>query len=293
MVRISAEQIICRPTRLCQAWRICLTEFPQKKENLRRRRIKRVRPQGGCLSAYLRKQGGILYGYCVLDHRCHPDHRSSVPVPEELFREPQDDKRTEDPGNFPDCAVRHFFVLCLSDVLDIKVSFSAVRVFLNIFYSLAFLSLSAFALSNLRMKKRVHMQIIVSTCAALIAVQCFIFPYGSAGEVKRICEAVEGIIVFTLLVLMIPRISDEKYSQKALWIIIALEFAVAVLNTVLPMPSVTEDIQSSDIPMNYLALYMRPVILSSLALVHHVWLDLQKTDDSGIHGRAPKDVKKG
>ena len=186
-----------------------------------------------------------------------------------------------------------FFVLCLSDVLDIKVSFSAVRVFLNIFYSLAFLSLSAFALSNLRIKKRVHMQIIVSTCAALIAVQCFIFPYGSASEVKRICEAVEGIIVFTLLVLMIPRISDEKYSQKALWIIIALESAVAVLNTVLPMPSVTEDIQSSDIPMNYLALYMRPVILSSLALVHHVWLDLQKTDDSGIYGRAPKDVKKG
>ena len=60
-----------------------------------------------------------------------------------------------------------FFALCLSDALDIKVSFSGVRLFLNIFYSLAFLSLSVFALSNLRMKKWVHMQIIVGTCAAL------------------------------------------------------------------------------------------------------------------------------
>ena len=28
-----------------------------------------------------------------------------------------------------------FFALCLSDVLDIRVSFSAVRVFLNVFYA--------------------------------------------------------------------------------------------------------------------------------------------------------------
>ena len=46
-----------------------------------------------------------------------------------------------------------FFILCFSDVLDIKVDFSAVRVFLNVFYALAFLSLAAFALSDL-MKKR-------------------------------------------------------------------------------------------------------------------------------------------
>ena len=170
-----------------------------------------------------------------------------------------------------------FFALCLSDALDIKVSFSGVRLFLNIIYSLTFLSLSAFALSNLRMKKQIHMQIIVSTCAALIAAQCFVFPYGSASEIKRICEAVEGIIVFTMLILLITKINDEMYSQKALLIIVVLEFAVAVLNTVFPMSTITEDIQSMDIPLNYLALYMRPVIFSSVALIYRVWLDLRKT----------------
>ncbi len=171
-----------------------------------------------------------------------------------------------------------FFALCLSDALDIKVSFSGVRLFLNIFYSLAFLSLSVFAISNLRMKKPVHMQIIVGTCAALIAAQCFVFPYGTASEIKRICEAVEGIAVFAMLVLLAAGINNEKYGRKALLIIVVLESAVAVLNTVFPMATVTEDIQSTDILMNYLALYMRPVIFSSLALVYRVWLDLQKTE---------------
>ena len=169
------------------------------------------------------------------------------------------------------------FALCLSDALDIKVGFSGVRLFLNIFYSLAFLSLSVFALSNLRMKKQAQMQIMVSACAALIAVQCFVFPYGTASEIKRICEVIEGIIVFTMLVLLVTKINDEAYGQKALLIIVVLEFAVAVLNTVFPMSTITEDIQSSDIPMNYLALYMRPVIFSSLALIYRVWLDLRKT----------------
>ena len=39
-----------------------------------------------------------------------------------------------------------FFALCLSDALDIQANFSAVRFFLNIFYALTFLSLTAFAL---------------------------------------------------------------------------------------------------------------------------------------------------
>ena len=42
-----------------------------------------------------------------------------------------------------------FFALCLSDALDISANFSAVRFFLNIFYALAFLSLTAFASSAL------------------------------------------------------------------------------------------------------------------------------------------------
>ena len=73
-----------------------------------------------------------------------------------------------------------FFALCLSDVLDISANFSAVRFFLNIFYALTFLSLTAFALSDLQQKKQKHIQMIVSFCAALIAVQCFVFPYDAA-----------------------------------------------------------------------------------------------------------------
>ena len=168
------------------------------------------------------------------------------------------------------------FALCLSDVLDINVSFSAVRLFLNIFYALAFLSMAVFALSGLQQKKQKHVRMIVCFCAALIAAQCFIFPYDAENEFIRICEAVEGIAVFTMLIILATNINDGKYGQIALRMIVLLEFATAILNTALPMASITEDIQSIDIPMNYLSLYMRPVIFSSLALIYRIWLDLYK-----------------
>jgi hypothetical protein len=47
------------------------------------------------------------------------------------------------------------------------------------------------------------------------------------------------------------------------------------------MASITEDIQIIDIPMNYAALYMRPVIAGSLALVYRIWLDLRKAGAKG------------
>ena len=174
-----------------------------------------------------------------------------------------------------------YFALCLSDVLDIKANFSAVRAFLNVFYALTFFSLAVFALSDLQQKKQKQIRVIVCCCAALIAAQCFIFPYDAGNEFLRICQAVEGIAVFTMLVLLMTRINDEKYGQIALAVIVLLELAVAVLNTVLPMASITEDIQSIDIPMNYAALYMRPVIFSSLALIYRIWLDLRKAQIQG------------
>ena len=169
-----------------------------------------------------------------------------------------------------------FFALCVSDVLDIRVNFSAVRVSLNVFYALVFLSLTAFALSGLEQKKQKYIRLIVCLCAALIAMQCFVFPYDAKNEFMRICEAVEGIAVFTMLIVLATQINNEKYGQSALFVIILLEIAVAVFNTVQPMASITEDIQSVDIPMNYLALYMRPVIFASLALVYRTWMDLYK-----------------
>ena len=169
-----------------------------------------------------------------------------------------------------------FFALCVSDVLDIRVNFSAVRVSLNVFYALVFLSLTAFALSGLEQKKQKYIRLIVCLCAALIAMQCFVFPYDAKNEFMRICEAVEGIAVFTMLIVLATQINNEKYGQSALFVIILLEIAVAVFNTVQPIASITEDIQSIDIPMNYLALYMRPVIFASLALVYRTWMDLYK-----------------
>ena len=171
-----------------------------------------------------------------------------------------------------------FFILCLSDVLDIKVDFSAVRVFLNIFYALAFLSLAAFALSDLMKKKEKHVRIIICACAALIAVQCFVFPYEAKNEFKRVFEVVEGIAVFTMLIILATRINDGEYGQCALFVIVILELAVAVINTIWPMASITEDIERTDIPMNYLSLYMRPVIFSSFALIYRIWLDLKKAE---------------
>lgn len=169
-----------------------------------------------------------------------------------------------------------FFALCVSDVLDIRVNFSAVRVSLNVFYALVFLSLTAFALSGLEQKKQKYMRLIVCLCAALIAMQCFVFPYDAKNEFMRICEAVEGIAVFTMLIVLATQINNEKYGQSALFVIILLEIAVAVFNTMQPMASITEDIQSIDIPMNYLALYMRPVIFASLSLIYRTWMDLYK-----------------
>ena len=171
-----------------------------------------------------------------------------------------------------------FFALCLSDILDINVNFSAVRFFLNIFYALAFLSMTAFGLSDLKQRKQKHIQMIVCFCAALIAVQCFVFPYDAENEFIRICEAVEGIVVFTMLIFLVTRINDGKYGQRVLFAVVLMELAVAVLNTVLPMASITEDIQIIDIPMNYMALYMRPVIFSSLALIYRIWLDLHEAE---------------
>ena len=81
-----------------------------------------------------------------------------------------------------------------------------------------------------------------------------------------------------MLIILATRINDGEYGQCALFVIVILELAVAVLNTIWPMASITEDIERTDIPMNYLSLYMRPVIFSSFALIYRIWLDLKKAE---------------
>lgn len=86
---------------------------------------------------------------------------------------------------------------------------------MNIFYALAFLSLTAFALSDLQQKKEKHIRMIVSFCAALIAAQCFVFPYDAENEFIRILQAVEGIAVFTMLIVLVYRIWLDLCGAKA------------------------------------------------------------------------------
>lgn len=173
-----------------------------------------------------------------------------------------------------------FFALCLSDILDLKMNASMERVIINIFYDLVFISLTAYALSDLGRKKRIHLQIVVYACAALIAVQCFIFPYGAESTIKRVFETAEGIITFLLLIILLIKTDNEKLAQTSLAIIVIMELAVAVLNTVIPMTAITGDTQSIDIPLNYASLYMRPVIFGSLALAYRVWLDRDRSESA-------------
>ena len=170
-----------------------------------------------------------------------------------------------------------FFALCLSDVLDITVSFSYVRLVLNIFYGIAFLAVSIYTLLMKYRKNVRDLKLVLITYILLIGLQCFVFPYGTENELLRIFEAVEGAVVFGLLIAVFIRITDEKFCQRSLFIATILELAVAAENTIVPFSTITDDIQLIDIPLNYAALFMRLVLFASLALIYRVWMDGRKT----------------
>ena len=48
----------------------------------------------------------------------------------------------------------------------------------------------------------------------------------------------------------------------------------------MPFSTITDDFQLLDIPLNYAALFMRPVLFATLALIYQVRLDKKKTADS-------------
>ena len=171
-----------------------------------------------------------------------------------------------------------FFALCMSDVLDINVYFSYVRLVLNLFYGIAFLSVSIYTLFMKYRKNDRDLKLVVVSYILLIGLQCFVFPYGTENEILRIFEAIEGAVVFGLLVAVFIRISDEKFCQRSLFIATVLELAVAVENVIVPFSNITDDIQLIDIPLNYMSLFMRPVLLASLALIYRVWMDGRKKE---------------
>ena len=168
-----------------------------------------------------------------------------------------------------------FFALCLSDVFDIKENFSYERLVLDFFYAAAFLALSIYTLATKHKEDSRYFKGIIWTFIALIAAQCFVFPYGTENIFLRIFESVEGAVVFGLLIAILFRLEKETFSQNCLLVAVALELIVAVENTIVPFAAITGDIQPIDIPLNYASLFMRPVLFASLALSYRVWLNMR------------------
>ena len=112
---------------------------------------------------------------------------------------------------------------------------------------------------------------------ALTAVQCFVFPYETENEIVRIIEAVEGAAVFGFLIALLFRLENGAFCRKILLTAVILELFIAVENLLMPFASITEDFQIVDIPLNYAALFMRPVLFASLALLYQVRLDKKNT----------------
>lgn len=176
-----------------------------------------------------------------------------------------------------------FFALCISDVLDLKINFSLVRVVVNSFYFLAFFTVTLYALFFKYKENPIYIRIVVVTYILLMIVQCFIFPYGSDSQSIRIFEYVEGALVIGLLVLILIRLDDGSFCRRALIVCVVLEMIVAVETVWAPYTSIISDPQIKDIPLNYAALFMRPVLFGTLALIYQVWMDRK------IHKSYPHD----
>ncbi len=172
-----------------------------------------------------------------------------------------------------------FFALCISDILDIPVSFSPERLILMIVYALAFLALTIFTLFTQHKESSIHLRLVFFAVILLIAVQCFVFPYGTEDIVRRIFEILEGAVVFGLLVAFIFKMEDASFTGSGLVIATILEFIVAAANAFIPFASITADLQPVDVPLNYAALFMRPVLFASLTLSYRVWLNRRGVTD--------------
>lgn len=169
-----------------------------------------------------------------------------------------------------------FFALCVSDVLDIWANFSLERFVLDGFYALAFATLAAYAFLFADSPEDGPFRVVIWACALLIAMQCFVYPYATKGELARVVQALEGALVFGLLVSIAHNLRRASFVRLALLVIVALEIAVAVGNSLAPPSFVIDDFQLVDIPLNFAALYMRPVLFASVALAYRAWCDRRR-----------------
>ena len=165
------------------------------------------------------------------------------------------------------------FSLCLSDFLDIQVSFSLERLVVNIFYIISFLAIAVYGLVNRFKKDAIYLKGVIWAYLVLILVQCFVFPYRTEDRLLQIFEGVEGAVIFGLLIALLLKLEDAAFGQRCLIVITTLELIVAVENVILPFASITHDFQAVDIPLNHASLFMRPVLFATLALAYRVCLE--------------------
>ena len=173
-----------------------------------------------------------------------------------------------------------FFALCVSDILDIKVNFSYVRFVVNIFYVLAFLAVTIYTFIYKNKGEDRYFRCMVWAFIALTSVQCFVFPYETENEIMRVVEAAEGAVVFGFLIALLFKLDNGAFCKRILLTAVILELFIAVENLIMPFASITDDFQIVDIPLNYAALFMRPVLFASLALLYQVRLDKKSAGDS-------------
>lgn len=167
----------------------------------------------------------------------------------------------------------YYFGLCFSDLLDFDVNFSLERFIINIFCDIAFLLLLVYVLFYSRRPEDRYFRIAVLAALIFIGVQCFIFPYRRDTGLFSILEKVEGAAVFFLLILFLWKLRKVRIAKLSILTVVILELIVAFANVIVPMESITGDIQKSDVPFNYQALFIRPVLFATIALAHQVWLD--------------------
>ena len=172
-----------------------------------------------------------------------------------------------------------FFALCVSDILDINVNFSYVRFVLNLFYVLAFLAVTIYTFVYKIKGDDRYFRCVIWAYIALIALQCFVFPYDTENEIMRIIEALEGAVVFGFLIALLFKLDSVAFCKKILLVSVILELFIAFENLIMPFASITNDFQIVDIPLNYAALFMRPVLFASLALLYQVRLDRKNKTD--------------
>ncbi len=166
-----------------------------------------------------------------------------------------------------------FFAMSLSDFLDLGVDYTWQRFVMMILYDTAYLMLIIYVVGFSANKNSAFLRYVIYACIVLMTAQTLIFPYGSESPSKRYFELVAGLCVIVLLVVVAWKMQNPTVGSVCFLVIILLELAVAIWNVIDPLDFVVNDIQQEDVPLNYVMLFLRPVLFTSLSVAYRAWLD--------------------